>query len=81
MQLLLEKFNGIEEKEYKLKGEERRDPLVKKFRISRLPEETFEMLHREKYFMVKCFLKCSKSNEPTNARAEELTNICTSKFC
>lgn len=38
MQSLLEKFNGFSEKEYKLKGEERRDPLIKKFRISKLPE-------------------------------------------
>ena len=38
MQSLLEKFNGINEKEYKLKGEERRDPLIKKFRIKKLPE-------------------------------------------
>ena len=38
MQALLEKFNGEKEKEYKLKGEERRDPLIKRFRISKLPE-------------------------------------------
>ena len=38
MQSLLEKFNGINEKEYKLKGEERRDPLIKKFQIKKLPE-------------------------------------------
>ena len=38
MQSLLEKFNGINEKEYKLKGEERRDPLIKKFRIKKLPD-------------------------------------------
>lgn len=38
MQSLLEKFNGINEKEYKLKGDERRDPLIKKFRIKKLPE-------------------------------------------
>jgi len=35
---LLEKFNGVNEKEYKLKGEERRDPLIKKFRIKKLPD-------------------------------------------
>ena len=38
MQALLEKFNGEKEKEYILKGEERRDPLIKRFRISKLPE-------------------------------------------
>ena len=38
MQSLLEKFNGVNEKEYKLKGEERRDPLIKKFRIKKLPD-------------------------------------------
>ena len=46
MHSLLEKFNGFVEKEYKLKGEERRDPLLKKFRISRLPDVLIFQIQR-----------------------------------
>jgi len=46
MHSLLEKFNGFNEKEYKLKGEERRDPLLKKFRISKLPHVLFFQIQR-----------------------------------
>ena len=46
MHALLEKFNGFNEKEYKLKGEERRDPLLKKFRISKLPNVLIFQIQR-----------------------------------
>ena len=46
MHTLLSKFNGQNEKEYKLKGEERRDPLLKTFRISKLPEVLIFQIQR-----------------------------------
>jgi len=43
---LLEKFNGQQEKEYKLKGEDRRDPLLKRFRVVRLPDVLIFQIQR-----------------------------------